>query len=615
MRNVSNEDKRDIRVNINSDDIIDIQEIFYMTSDNDSIIEDQNKYIDISNLKAGEEIEVCISVKAKVMMNEDTQSAKISANVIQNDNIYYSNAEEITVIPINLKTTISSENSDNYVNEGDIIEYKILLNNASLDYLEEVKIENTLSSKTTLVEVTKNGDVLPQEGYLQDTDETTGEDVIKIFDKLDINEQAEYKVKVAVNKIPGNASSVEIKDNIDIYSDDIQIKSEEIKHILGPESSSSDDEYNNDKNQEDENQNNDKNNIQGDKNDKENNDGNTNSSDVIDNKITKSISGTVWIDENEDGGKDLKERLLSGIDVRLLDTKTNTFVKDSEGKELVVKTNESGFYSFDSIIKGEYIVVFEYDTAKYILTAYEKNGIDKKNTSKAINRTISISGTDKIVAVTEIIKIDGNNISNINLGLQNAKNFDLKLDKYISKVVIQNSKGTSTKEYTNTTFAKAEIDAKLMSGTTAIVEYTIKVTNVGDTEAYVRKIADYISKDYKFTSDLNKDWYQSGSTLYNSSLANKKLLAGESKEIKLVVTKQMTESNTGLVNNTAEIVESYNELGLKDSTKNNKGVADLILSIKTGQIATTIGLVFITVIVICMVAYVIIRYGLKRRII
>ena len=62
--------------------------------------------------------------------------------------------------------------------------------------------------------------------------------------------------------------------------------------------------------------------------------------------------------------------------------------------------------------------------------------------------------------------------------------------------------------------------------------------------------------------------------------------------VKLTLTKAMTENNTGLINNTAEIGESYNDLGIKDSksTSGNKakgesdyGSADAILSLKTGE--------------------------------
>ena len=99
----------------------------------------------------------------------------------------------------------------------------------------------------------------------------------------------------------------------------------------------------------------------------------------------------------------------------------------------------------------------------------------------------------------------------------------MKLDKTVNRITIQNSKGTVTKEYDNATLAKAEIDAKLVNATTVVVEYTIKVTNEGEVDAYVRKIADYLSSDYKFSSELNKDWYQADGNVYTTSFANQKI--------------------------------------------------------------------------------------------
>lgn len=651
VQNVSNKDRKNVRLNVNCDDIIDIQEVFFMTIDGEYVSEKENKYIDINSLKAGEQVEVCIVVKAKTIVNGDVQKGNLSTNIIDNKVTYFSNAEEVTVYPINLQTSIYSENSDSYVNVGDTVEYVISLkNNAEID-LDNIVIENILSDKTTLVEVTKNGEILLQEDYLQEVEFENESDITKISSKLKGNEQVEYKIKAVVNKVPGNTSSIEIANNVTVYSDGVEVDISEIKHILSPEYTETDDIdsdnnddnssnenednlQNNEDDQEDEdNQNNANNeNNQNEGNQVENNDdindsnnnegntnsgngesGNTNSSNVVNPERVKSISGTAWIDEDQNGAKDSNEKPLSDVIVRLLDTKTNTFANDEDNKEISVKTDEKGFYSFDSVKSGEYIVIFEYDTSKYVLTSYLKEGVNSKSASKVISKVMSINGEDKAVGVTGIIKVSDNNISNVNIGLQNAKNFDLKLDKYISKVVIQNAKGITTRNYTETKFAKEEIDSKLMSGTTAIVEYTIRVTNIGDADAYVKKIADYISKDYKFTSDLNKDWYQSGSTLYNSSLANEKLKAGESRDIKLVVTKQMTENNTGLVNNTAEIVESYNELGLKDDKSNNKASADLILSIKTGQIATTITLILLTITVIGVISYIGGNYVIKRK--
>lgn len=107
----------------------------------------------------------------------------------------------------------------------------------------------------------------------------------------------------------------------------------------------------------------------------------------------------------------------------------------------------------------------------------------------------------------------------------------------------------------------------------------------------LEKIADYAPTDLKFNSELNKDWYQASDGIYSTSLSNTKLAAGQSAELTLTLTKAMTENNLGLINNSAEISEEYNELGMtdKNSTPGNKvkgekdyGSADLILGVKTG---------------------------------
>ena len=104
------------------------------------------------------------------------------------------------------------------------------------------------------------------------------------------------------------------------------------------------------------------------------------------------------------------------------------------------------------------------------------------------------------------------------------------------------------------------------------------------------------------------------SDVYNASLANEKIPAGESRIVKLTLTKSMTENNTGLINNTAEIAESYNELGIKDSksTSGNKvqgekdyGSADAILSLKTGE-ETYIAIAAVIVAVLGLIVFVII---------
>ena len=106
------------------------------------------------------------------------------------------------------------------------------------------------------------------------------------------------------------------------------------------------------------------------------------------------------------------------------------------------------------------------------------------------------------------------------------------------------------------------IAAKYLSSSTVYIEYNFKVSNVGEIAGNAKKIVDYIPSGMTFSSTLNPDWYTgTDGNLYTTALADVELKPGETREIKLVLTKQMTEENTGLVNNVAEIAEDYNQCG------------------------------------------------------
>ena len=111
-----------------------------------------------------------------------------------------------------------------------------------------------------------------------------------------------------------------------------------------------------------------------------------------------------------------------------------------------------------------------------------------------------------------------------------------------------------------------------------------------------------------FSTNLNRDWYQSGSTLNNTSLAKTKLEPNESKELKLILTKAMTNSNTGLINNKAQIEKNYNSQGTQDNNINDDtGSADVILGIKTGAAISYVLLTISIVIIIWGSIYILIR--------
>ena len=155
------------------------------------------------------------------------------------------------------------------------------------------------------------------------------------------------------------------------------------------------------------------------------------------------------------------------------------------------------------------------------------------------------------------------------------------------------------------------------------MEYKIVVTNEGSIANYVRKVVDYTPKDMKFNSELNKDWYTANNgDLYNSSLANTKIEPGQSKEISLTLIKKMTDTNTGIVNNNAEIYEVYNEEGKQDvdsiagnkvSGEDDMSSADLVISVKTGDaIIYTIIISSIICIVLAVSIYYIRKIVLRK---
>src|SRR5699024_5956281 len=133
---------------------------------------------------------------------------------------------------------------------------------------------------------------------------------------------------------------------------------------------------------------------------------------------------------------------------------------DFADNQIVAKTNENGEYSFTNVKQGKYIVVFKYDTTMYRVTEYQKEGVSQETNSDVISKTISLEGEEEQVAITGTLELTNNDIENIDAGFIEGEKFDLRLDKYINRVIIQDNKGTTVKQYDNTNFAKIDLDSK-----------------------------------------------------------------------------------------------------------------------------------------------------------
>lgn len=541
---------------------------------------DYKDELNIGSIEAGQNKVLSYDMQINKLDNTNTLGFSVSAKA-GNQN-YDSNQTADNVVKANVNIAMSANPESKYLNSGDTLEYTITVKNNGDQKLEGLTLKDKIPSSLTVTKVTVDG---------KESEELKEQNDIQIMLSIAANSEMVIKIDTEVNYSESRLTAESITNNASLVLLGQEIaKTPEITHI-----------------------------IEANKGENGNENGNNSENNDIANG-TAIITGTAWYDANANGQRDDDEQLLSGIKVRLYNTETNNLVKDSNGQVLEATTNENGVYVLNNIASGKYIAVFDYNTTEYTLSKYRVQGASQDKTSSAILKKLSISGTEQEIASTDIIEITDKNVSDMNIGLIKLQNFDFKLEKYVEKVIIQDSKGSTVKEYGDETLARAEIDGKKVNGTTVLIEYKIRVTNVGEVAGYVRKIADYMPSDLKFNSELNKDWYETKDGLYTSSFANDKIEPGQSKEITLTLTKAMTENNLGLINNTAEITEEYNDLGLSDSNstpgnkvkgENDLGSADLILGPKTGG-AVYVGIAIAVVVVLAGVAYVIVRKNKKE---
>ena len=213
-------------------------------------------------------------------------------------------------------------------------------------------------------------------------------------------------------------------------------------------------------------------------------------------------------------------------------------------------------------------------------------------------------------------------MANVDLGLADDGVFDLKLDAYVNKMTVQNSAENNEFIPENKKLGKVDIDPKLVGGSKVMIEYVVTVTNQGTIPGNASKIVDYMSDDLEFDSSLNSDWYlDNDGNVCTRSLEDYIIQPNESKELKLILVKNMTEENTGLVHNTFEIAETTNDKGIEDidSTPGNKlleddlSYADSIIGISTGLSISVIPIIIVSIIAIIPIAFLIWKKIDERR--
>ena len=139
-----------------------------------------------------------------------------------------------------------------------------------------------------------------------------------------------------------------------------------------------------------------------------------------------------------------------------------------------------------------------------------------------------------------------------------------------------------------------------------IIEYKILIKNIGDTEGYAYLIKDYLPENTEFISELNPDWYLEDEILYSSSLTHDVIKPEATKELKLILTKQIEQDKAETIINEAEILSTFNDKLLEEQDlENNLSQAKILISIKTGQEKTYIILTITVLTIITLGAYII----------
>lgn len=564
-----------------------------------SEIENKNDYTIVSNSNnvLTFKINKIASKNAKIyqlalkMIDENPSSSSVQLKyfVNQNENIYYSNDLELLLTKQNksvIDATFAPNITEETVKTGDALVYTLTLkNNGNVEDRLIVKEIIPEAAVITNAYIQANG----ENSVIEDTQDN------QIIETIFIKPEEEKQLVVETQIDESKTGKEEITANAVVtgnYLDETIEK--EIAHKLQANIKPADEEQENPTTPE--------------PTEPTNLDEPTTPG-TLDTKQT--ISGIVWLDSNKNGIRESSEKRIPGIKVILANITTQKYVTDEKGNILELTTNENGEYKFENISDGSYMVVFAFDNTKYRNTEYHATSATNATNSDIISSKLLTNNEETKYGVTDTLVLKENSLENIDAGLIENEIFDLSINKYVNKVTVQNSSGTTLKEYNKEKLAKLEIDSKNLTGSTLLVEYQIAVKNEGEIAGYANEIIDYMPKDLTFSSELNKDWYLStDGNLHTTTLSKELIEPGETKTIKVILTKTMTENNTGLTSNKAEIVKSSNELLIPDSNANqNSSTAELIVSIRTG-VETTIGII-ITLIAIATTG--IIVYARKRK--
>ena len=371
-----------------------------------------------------------INTKVGKLANEVYKKEVTITSNIKADNTETENIDDISVTinkpGINVAQTANIPTGTT-ISAGENFAYTFTIQNLSDIYLNDVEFTDALPTEVTF----KYLEIVYEDGTIDSSFDINSDGSINTKFYLSAGQKVTINVHVVANSIDNDT---EISNKAKFKNEDIgEVETNSVSHIVKHF---------------------------------EKTDVNVDPDDT--NKETRKVIGTVWVDANKDGVKDANEQRVSGVKVLLLNNNTSNIAMDSNNEQCITTTGTDGSYMFNNVPQGKYSVIFFYDSANYSPTTYKKSGVSDEQNSDAIDKTVNYEGKDQIAAVTEEIVLADKNQFNIDLGIVEDAKFDLKLDKVVQAITVNNGKNTKEHVY-NSKLAKLDFESKYANTSSMVV--------------------------------------------------------------------------------------------------------------------------------------------------
>ena len=299
-------------------------------------------------------------------------------------------------------------------------------------------------------------------------------------------------------------------------------------------------------------------------------------------KETKQIIAQTKEEINDDKNDTTKEEETKE---EINDNENNTTNEEEtkEDKTLEIKKTKDGYY-LERLPIGEYILIQQ--------TKDGYHEIEQKEI--------------KIENTKEIQKFD---IINIRL------KYDMKVEKQLEKITFDGEETLID----NSDVRKIEIRERKISTANVKLQYVIKVSNVGETDAKVGTIIDKIPEGFTLVTKESNGWIMDKNLATYKAYENETIKPGETKQVRITVKWKNSVTNFGEKMNTAMVINSSNPYGYEDKNKeNDEGKSLVVISVGTGietavTAARIIMVAFIGSMTVCLVATIELMIKQKRK--